>query len=143
MTAICCSIKFGNLSVDKIYLEGLEMWCWRMMEISWTGHVRNEEVLHRDKEESNDWRGIRRRANRIGPNLHTNCLLKRVIKGKIDGRIEVTGRRGRRRKQVQDDLKEKTGYWKLKEKALDRILWRARFGRRYGPSSRQPAEWMN
>jgi hypothetical protein len=36
-----------------------------------------------------------------------NCLLNQVIEGKIEGRIEVTGRRGRRRKQVQDDLKEK------------------------------------
>ena len=39
----------------------------------------------------------------------------RVIEGKIEGRIEVTGRRGRRRKQQLDDLKETRGYWKLKE----------------------------
>jgi hypothetical protein len=41
----------------------------------------------------------------------------------------VAGSRGRRRKQLLDDLKEKIGYWKKKEKALDRILWRAGFGR--------------
>jgi len=41
----------------------------------------------------------------------------------------VTGRRGGRRKQLLDDLKEKRGYWKLKEEALDRTLWRTRFGR--------------
>ena len=44
----------------------------------------------------------------------------------------MTGRRGRR-KQLLDDLKEKRRYWKLKEEVLDRILWRNRFGRGYGP----------
>jgi hypothetical protein len=43
-------------------------------------------------------------------------------------RIEMTGRRGRRRKQLLDDLKEKRIYWKLKEEVLDRTLWRTRFG---------------
>jgi hypothetical protein len=33
--------------VDQKHLESFEMWCWRRMEkISWTDHVRNEEVLH-------------------------------------------------------------------------------------------------
>jgi hypothetical protein len=48
--------------------------------------------------------------------------LKRVIEGKIEGRIEVTGRRGRRRKRLLDDFKEMREYWKLKEEALDRTL---------------------
>jgi hypothetical protein len=43
----------------------------------------------------------------------------------------MTGRRGRRRKQLLDDLKGKRRYWKLKEEALDRALWRTRFGRDY------------
>jgi hypothetical protein len=42
-----------------------------------------------------------------------------VIEGKLEGRIEMTGRRGRRRKQLLDDLKGKRSYWKLKEEALD------------------------
>jgi hypothetical protein len=63
--------------------------------------------------------------------LHRNCLLKQVIEGKLEGRIEMTGRRGRRCKQLLDDLKEKRRYWKLKEEALDRVLWRIRFGRGY------------
>jgi hypothetical protein len=63
-----------------------------------------------------------------------------VIEEKIEGRIEVTGRRGRRRKQLLDDLKEKRGYHKLKEEALDRTLWRTRFGRGYGPVVRQITE---
>jgi len=33
-------------AADQKYLESFEMWCWRRMEkISWTDHVRNEEVL--------------------------------------------------------------------------------------------------
>jgi hypothetical protein len=52
----------------------------------------------------------------------------------------MTGRRGRRRKQLLDDVKEKRRYWKLKEEALDRTLWRSRFVRVYGPVVRQTAE---
>jgi hypothetical protein len=63
--------------------------------------------------------------------LRRNYLLKRVLEGKIDGRTEMAGRRGRRLKQLLDDLKEKRRYWKLKEEALDRILWRTRFGKDY------------
>jgi hypothetical protein len=69
-----------------------------------------------------------------------HCLLKHVIEGKLEGRIEMTGRRGRRRKQLLDDLKEKKKYWKLKGEALDRTLWRTRFGRGYGPVVRQTTE---
>jgi hypothetical protein len=58
------------------------------------------------------------KANWIGHILHRNCLLKYVTERKIEGRLEVTGRRGRRRKQLQRDLKEGRGYWKLKEEAL-------------------------
>jgi hypothetical protein len=56
-----------------------------------------------------------------------------VIEGKLEEQIEITERRGRRSKQLLDDLKEKTGYWKLKEEALDRTLWRTRLGRGYRP----------
>jgi hypothetical protein len=54
--------------------------------------------------------------------------------------LEIMERRGRRRKQLLDDLKEKRRYWKLKEKALLRTLWRTRFGRGYGPIIRQTTE---
>jgi hypothetical protein len=73
----------------------------------------------RVKEERNIVHTIKRRkANWIGHILRRNCLLKHAIEGKIEGRIEMTGRRGRRRKQLLDDLKERRGYWKLKEDAL-------------------------
>jgi hypothetical protein len=54
--------------------------------------------------------------------------------------IEMTGRRGRRRKQLLDDLKEKRRYHKLKEEALDRTLWRTGFGRGFEPVVRQTTE---
>jgi hypothetical protein len=62
-----------------------------------------------------------------------------VIEGKLEGWIEMMRRR-RRRKQLLDDHKEKRRYWKLKEEALDRTVWRTRFGRGYGPVVRQTAE---
>jgi hypothetical protein len=49
----------------------------------------------------------------------------------------VTGRRGRRRRKLLDVLKEIRGYSYLKEEALDRTIWRARFGRGFGPVVRQ------
>jgi hypothetical protein len=58
---------------------------------------------------------------------------KNVTEGKIEGGIEMIGRPGRRCKQILDDLKETRGYWKLKEEALHRTLWRSRFGRGYAP----------
>jgi hypothetical protein len=65
--------------------------------------------------------------------LRRNCLLQRVTKGKIQGGIEVTGRQGRRRRKLLDNFKERREYSHLKEKALDRTMWRARFGRCFGP----------
>ena len=65
------------------------------------------------------------------------CLLQQVIEGKIQGGIEVTGRQGRRRTKLLDDLKERRGYSHMKEEALDRSMWRARFGRGVGPVVRQ------
>jgi hypothetical protein len=94
--------------VDQKYAESFEMRCRRRIEeIGWTDHVRNE-VLHRVKEDRNILQAIKiRTANWVGYILRRNCLLQHVIEGKIQGRIEVTGRRGRRRKNLLDDLKEK------------------------------------
>jgi hypothetical protein len=65
-----------------------------MEKISWTDRVRNEEVLHRVKEDRNIIYKIKRRkANSIGHILHRNCLLKHIIEGKIERRLEVTERR--------------------------------------------------
>ena len=118
-------------AVDKTHLEGFEMWFWRMMEkISWTDHVRNEEVLLRVNEQRNILHAIRKRKSKwIGHILRRNCLLKQSIEGKTKGEMEVTSRQERRRKKLLDDLKDKRRYSHLKEEALDRNMWRDRFGR--------------
>jgi hypothetical protein len=114
-------------AVDQKHLESFEMWCWRRMEkISWTDHVRNKDVLLRGKEKGNILHEIRKgKANWIGHILRRNCLLQRVIEGKIQGGIEVTERLGRRRRKLLDDLKERRGYSHEKEEALDCTMWRA------------------
>ena len=83
-----------------------------MEKISWTDRVRNK-VLHRVKEERNI--------------IHT------VIRRKANWKDNVI-RRGRKRKQLLDDLTKTTGYWELKEEALDRTVWRTGFGRDCGPA---------
>ena len=48
--------------IDQKYLKSFEMWCWRRMEkVSWTYHVRNEEVLQTVKEERNILQTIKRK----------------------------------------------------------------------------------
>ena len=51
--------------------------------------------------------------------MHRSCRPRYVIKEKVEGTIELTGRRERRRKQLRDDLKEERVYWKLKTEAPD------------------------
>ena len=128
-------------AVDQKHLGSFKIWCWRRMEISWTDRVGNEEVLLTVKEQRNILHEIsKRKANWIGHILRRNCLLQRVVKGKIKGRIEVTGRRRRRRRKLLDDLKDRRGYSHLKEEALDRTMWRNRFGGGFGPVVRQNSE---
>ena len=127
-------------AADQKYLESFEM-CWRRMEISWTDHARNEEMLLRVNEQRNILQEIRKwKANWIGHILRRSCLLKQVIEGKIKGEREVAIRRGRRRKKLLDDLKDLRGYSHLKEEALDHTMWRHRFGGGFGPVVRQNTE---
>jgi hypothetical protein len=91
-------------------------------------------MLLRVKEQRNILHDVsKRKANWIGHILRRNCLLQHVIEGKIKGGIEITGRGGRRRRKLLDDLKERRGYSHLKEEDLDRTMWTARFGRGFGP----------
>jgi hypothetical protein len=72
-----------------------------MEKISYTDHVKNEEILLRVKEQRNILHEISKQmANWIGHILHRNFLLQRIIKEKIKGGIEVTGRQGRRRRKL-------------------------------------------
>jgi hypothetical protein len=105
-----------------------------MEKTIWTDRVRNEEVLLRVKEQRNILHEIsKRKANWIGHILCRYCLLQQVIRKKIKGGIEVTGRRGRRRRKALDNLKERRRYSHMKEEALDLTIWRAGFGRGFGP----------
>jgi hypothetical protein len=99
---------------------------------SWLKEQRN--ILH----EISTWKG-----NWNGHILRRNCLLQQVIEGKVKGWIEVTGRRGRRHRKLLDDLTERRGCSYLREEALDRTMWRAGFGRGFGPVVRQTAKWMD
>ena len=121
------SIALYSLDTQKSrseILESFEMWCWKRIKISWTVRVKNK-VLQRVQEERNIRQ--KRTANQIGHILRRNSLLKPDIEGKID----VKGRRGRRRTQPLNDHMETRGYWKLEE--LDRTRRRTRSVRGYGP----------
>ena len=128
-----------------------------MEKISWADHVRNEEALLRVNEQRNilhhhhhhhhhvpEGLGMlacslilheirKQKANWIDHILRRKCLLQQVIEGKIKGQIDVKRRRGRRRKKLLDDLKDRRGYCQLKQEALDHTMWRDRFGRGVGP----------
>ena len=98
-------------------------------------------MLLRVNEKRNILHEIRKRkANWIGRILCRNCLLKLVIEGKIKGEMEMTRRRGRRRKKLLDDLKDRRGCSRLKEEALDRTMWRNHFRGGFGPVVRQNTE---
>jgi hypothetical protein len=92
--ALCGADTWTLRKVDQKYVESFEMWCCRRMEkISWTDRVRTERALRRVKEERNILHTIKRRkANWIGHTLRTNCL-KHIMEGKLEGRLEMTGRR--------------------------------------------------
>jgi hypothetical protein len=77
--------------------------------------VRKEGVLLRMKNQRNILHEIcKRKANWLGHILLRKCLLQWVIKGKIKGGKEVSGRQGRRRRKLLDDLKKRRGYSHLK-----------------------------
>jgi hypothetical protein len=95
-----------------------------MEKISWIDRVRNEKVLLRVKEQRNNLHTIKfkKKGYLDWSHLAFELSYKTCYRRKEVGRREVTGSRGGRRKQLLDDVKEKRGYWKLKEEALDRTL---------------------
>ena len=73
----------------------------------------------------------------------TSCVetpSKTSYRRKDKGGMEVARRRGRRLKKLLDDLKDRRGYSYLKEEALDRTMWRHRFGGGIGTVVRQNTE---
>jgi hypothetical protein len=129
-------------AVDQKHLKSFEKWCWRWIEkISWTDHMRNEEVLLKVTEQRNILRVVnKRKANWIDHILSRNCLLQQVNVGEINGGIEMTGRRGRRHRKLLDDLTKRRVYLHLEEEALHRTMWTARFGSGFGLVVRQTTE---
>jgi hypothetical protein len=87
-----------------------------MENISWIDRERNEEVLHRIKKERNILHTIKRKTNWTGGIWRRNCVLKHIIEGNMERRIEVMERRGIKSKQLLEDLKETGGCRKLKPK---------------------------
>jgi hypothetical protein len=69
--------------------------------------VRNEVFTKGQGEE--EYPTYNKKKEGIGHILRGNCLVKYVIEGNIEERIEVTGRRGRRRNHLLDDVIEKRG----------------------------------
>jgi hypothetical protein len=91
--------------------------------------VRKEGELLRVKEQMNIQHEIsKRNVNWICHILRRNCLLQDVTEGKTKVRIEVTGRRRRKRNKILDDVRVRKGYSHVKKEALDLTMWRARFG---------------
>ena len=96
----------------------LELYQWDLKTINIYIFNEQRNILHEIR---------KRKANWFGYILRGNCLLKQVIEGKIKGEMEVTRRRGRKRRKLLDDLKDRRGYRHLKDEALDRTMWRNRF----------------
>jgi hypothetical protein len=80
-----------------------------MSKVSWIDRVRNCYIVLGGEEYRTNNKRNEGSLNWCH-SLRRNCLLKHVIGGKIERRIEVTGRRGRRRSQLLDDLEERRGY---------------------------------
>jgi hypothetical protein len=106
---------------DSRRLNAFEMWIWRRMEkISWKDKITNEEVLRRVGEERKLIDTIvRRKKNWIGHILRSNCMMRDVMEGRMDGRRP----RGRPRMSMLEELKEGS-YQFMKRRAQDRQEWR-------------------
>ena len=115
-----CNRKHVTVRTDQLWsMVQIIRGAYSMMLIhvandwSWSSNVCSVLIVN---EQRNILHEIRKRmANWIGHILRRNRLLQQVIEGKIKGQIEVTRRRGRRRKKLLDDLKDRRGYCQLKE----------------------------
>jgi hypothetical protein len=87
--------------------------------------MKKGKVLQTIQKDRNIIHIIKKKGSWIGHVLRGNCLLKHIIEGKI----ERTGRGGRRSKQLQDNRKKTRGRQKLKEEAVYRTLWRTHFAK--------------
>jgi hypothetical protein len=138
--------NWGEIS-KMLHLEHIFVWCWNLNVSGSRSETPGKfwnVVLEEDGKDQFDrscekWESVpssqehrnilheirKGNANWIGHILRRNCLLQQVTEEKIKEGIEV---KGRRRRKLLDDLKERKGSSLLKEEALDRKTWRARFG---------------
>ncbi|KAI5717433.1 hypothetical protein M8J77_005795 [Diaphorina citri] len=107
---------------EEKYLESFEMWLWRRMEkIKWSDKIRNEEVLRRVGEERSILKTIKKRkANWLGHILRRDCIQRRIMEDKIEGKRG----RGRRKFGMLSDILKGKSYAELREDAQDREKWR-------------------
>jgi hypothetical protein len=134
----CC-----NLATFQSRSEALRTFCNVMLKKDWKDHLdrscdrwsitrvkEGRKILHTRKRRIDNW---------IGNFLRGNFLLKSVNKGNM----AMTRRRGRKYKQLLDNLKEKRRYWKMIKEILDHTVRRTRFRIGYGPVVRQATNWMS
>jgi hypothetical protein len=108
--ALYSSERWTLRKVDKKYLEIFEMWCWRMIQISCTYCVRNEEELRRVKEVRNVLHTIKiSNANWVSHSLRTNFVQNTSLNERYENVLKRMGRRGRRNRLLLDGLRETRG----------------------------------
>jgi hypothetical protein len=117
--------KFLNVMLEKDGGDHLD-WSWeKWSSIKWSEEGKKHSKFNTTKAK---WTGYVSRRN---------GLMKLVTEGKI----EQTGRWGRRRQHLLDELKETRRYCYLQDEALDRAAWRTHFWRGYRPVLRQNTWW--
>jgi hypothetical protein len=107
------TLEVRNVVLEKDGEDQLDQPCEKWRSI--TKNLGGDEypIYNKNKEGYLGWCHILRRI----------CLLNHVISVKIEGKIGVTGKRGRRYKRLLDDLTEMRNYCTLKEGALDPTRW--------------------
>jgi len=117
--------------VDQKYLESFEMWCWRRIGEDQLDQS-CDKLLYEVKGQRNILHTLTRRK--------ANWIVQKLSSKTCYGVKEETRKWGRS-KQLLYEHKEKERYWKLKEEALDRPVWRILFRRGYGLVVGQTTEW--
>jgi hypothetical protein len=102
-------VTWSLRKVDQKYLESSEMWYWKSMDNNRTDCVRNEEELSSQRGQEY-------------PTHSKKEVRLHISEENIGGGMQVTVRRGRRSKQLLDDLTETRTHWELEEEILDRTL---------------------
>ncbi|KAI5721796.1 hypothetical protein M8J77_025821 [Diaphorina citri] len=90
-------------------------------KIKWSDKIRNEEVLRRVGEERSILKTIKKRkANWLGHILRRDCIQRRIMEDKIEGKRG----RGRRKFGMLSDILKGKSYAELRDDAQDREKWR-------------------